>query len=1545
MIELLGSSPVFEEMKVRARQVLARAGAGGRLPPVLIQGETGTGKGLLARTLHLASPRAGAPFVAINCGAITETLGESEFFGFVRGAHSEARQPRKGFFEAADRGVLLLDEVGLLSEGHQARLLKVVEDRQVIPVGSTKPIPVDVWLISVTNADLWGEVQGQKFRRDLYERLAVMTFTLPPLRERPGDIVELAQQFLARSCKEYGLTPKTLAPDAQRRLLEHPWPGNVRELSNVIERAMFLVDGDVISADRLELMAPTAPASPQVKRPAAGAGDRRQRIADALERQGGNITKTAADLGISRKTLRDWMKQENLYTAGRQLDRASSTGEPETAGHPTPKRGVAEPGRSPSSLVQTPFVGRVRELAALERWLQDATRGDPRVVLLQGDAGIGKTRLLQEALSTARRLGMQICSGRFHEDLTLPYLPFVEGLLPRLEAMPDYVRQSIDADIRTISQLHRVGRTDQDPARRSQSALSRPPASYPSSAAKADHDRVQIFVSISRAIVTLAQCSPMVMVVDDLHWADRLSLDLFDHVVFTVADMVARDPVPVIIIGSHRPVGQEDRLARLIGRIGREQICRTLTLEGLNEQEIRELIGGLGLERPSHQLTTTVSEATQGNPLFVQEVVHHLIHERALEDQGGYLVAALDSADLRLPDHVTGAIVTHARALSEPAQRVLTFAAFLGDRFPFETLGAVSGMADDDLLDVLEETEQQRLLRSDGETVQFMHPLIRQVCYQEPSALRRQRLHKHIAQTLQRLYADAPDAHLLTIAHHFVRAGKMANAETVVDYARRAGAHGFRVFAWSEAAQYYEAALSAAESSGSLSVRELADIHYWAGLAHYHDQDVGPCVHHYQRAIAAYRLAGDVRGMAQALLEKTRTGFTLAALPLGALADVKPLEEVLTSLGDEEPELRGHVAAVMAEVYRNARHAEESRKWARHALDLGRQIADDHLCAHASYSLGQAHIHDLEATEAVAAWEGAVVHARRAGDVIREGWALHRIPLALTLLGRLNEAAAVAVAACEVTRRSQDWGNQSVGLSHLSAVAVAQGNFDLAERRAHESMLMVSRSHYPWGGFRALLALACARAVRGAGVEADDALDLLVEPGKVFADPGQVIPTFALILRRLRRAYADAGEETEPLPADVLGLIGSDTYSLAPLCALVELADTPANTEIAERAYQSLARAAERGLLFSSGWMFLIPRVLGVAARVKGQFDLAEAHFQTAVEAATRVGARPELARTYLDQAELLIAQGGTSHRSRIVELLKEAAAIFLDFGMQPFARRSARLAQELGVSIPTTSPGRSVYPDDLSHREVDVLVQMTRGRTREEIAADLVLRPQTVAGHLASIFDKTRVSDEATAASYAREKGLAGPVDRRRRSAPEERDDRAARAPRIILVSDIVASDALISHSGDTKAQRLFRIHSGVIRECLDAHHGAEVTHTGEGIEASFSSASAAVECAIAIQKAFARRNPGDSTEAMQVRIGINAGEPVTAEGRLFGAAVQIAFGICGRAKPGQIFVADAVAQLLADNAYRLVDRGPFTFKGLSRIGLAEVLWQSDDA
>jgi class 3 adenylate cyclase/tetratricopeptide (TPR) repeat protein len=1179
-----------------------------------------------------------------------------------------------------------------------------------------------------------------------------------------------------------------------------------------------------------------------------------------------------------------------------------------------------ERGGSPSSLVNTvpPFVGRTRELGWFDGWLHEVVAGHPRVVLIEGDAGIGRTRLLQEVRSMAERLRMQVCFGRCYEDLALPYLPFAESLLPLLQQVPEGARQDLEADFDVIGQL-----------RYGTNAL--PPAIRPSG--QADHDKLQLFLAMGRVTVKLAQIRPTVFVADDLHWADGLSLDLFDHLAFTAADTAVREPVPLLIIGTHRPVAAAERVARLRARLQREEVCRTVTLAGFNEMEIHELIGGLGLPRPSHQLTATVSEATHGNPLFVQEVLHHLLREDAVQQQGGYLVTSTASSELRLPDQVTGAIVARTRGISEACRRVLALASFLGDSFSLKVLGGVSDLGEEDLLNLLEEGMRHGLLHSEGHGFQFAHPLIRHVFYQEPSAPRRQRLHKQIAERLQRLYADHRDVHLMEIAHHLVRAGAAADADTVVDCARRAADQAFGVFAWSEAAYYYEAALAAAKFASRLSTEDRASFHYRAGLAHYYDQDVGPCLHHYDKAIDAYREIGDIRGLAQALMEKTRTHFTLATVPLGTLADLKPLEDVLGALGDREPGLRGHIAAVMSEAYRNGRQAEKARQRAQQALEIGQQLGDDYLCAYASFALGLAHINDLHVREALDGWQNALAYARRADDSIREGWALHRLPLVHTLLGTFDDAEAVAGAACEVTRKSHDWGNHSLGLSHLASVAVARGDFELAERQVHETMLMVSRSRYPWGGLRSLLALACARALRGAWAEAEDALDVLIEPGRVFEDPGPIVRAFAGVFRQLLRAYADTVDQPlGPMAAELMEIVGADTYSLAPLCALVELGDLTGAPAIAALPYEALSRAAGRGVLFSSGWMFLMPRVLGVAAAVDRQWETADAHFRAAIEVATGVGARPELGRACLDYARMLIARGGESHRHRAIELVRQAGPIFLDLGMQPFVRRAAQLAEALDTSLPTASPQPVAHPDDLSEREIEVLVRMAGGRTGQEIAGDLVLGQKTIAGHMTNIFNKTRVGDQATATAYAVEKGLAPRAD-------------AAPLLRIILVSDVVASGALILRSGDAKAHGLIQIHDALIRQCLRAHEGIEIAHTGDGIEAAFDASSRAVECAVAIQTAFARHNREHPTDTMQVRIGVHAGEPIASEGRLFGAAVHATFRICARAQPDQILVSDAVSQLVAGKGFTLTNRGQTTLKGLGRMRLHEVVWEAEPA
>src|SRR5437899_917112 len=197
--ELLGESPGIEAVRDKIKRLLTRQQDARRLPPVLIEGETGTGKGLLARLIHRAGPRPDGPFVDVNCAAIPETLLEAEMFGFERGAFTDARRAKPGLLQTAHGGTIFLDEVGLLSEGLQAKLLKVLEGRTVRRLGSTRDEAIDVWILTATNEDLKSAIQGRRFREDLYHRLAVLTLTLPPLRDRAGDILMLAEHYLARA--------------------------------------------------------------------------------------------------------------------------------------------------------------------------------------------------------------------------------------------------------------------------------------------------------------------------------------------------------------------------------------------------------------------------------------------------------------------------------------------------------------------------------------------------------------------------------------------------------------------------------------------------------------------------------------------------------------------------------------------------------------------------------------------------------------------------------------------------------------------------------------------------------------------------------------------------------------------------------------------------------------------------------------------------------------------------------------------------------------------------------------------------------------------------------------------------------------------------------------------------------------------------------------------------------------------------------------------------------------------------------------------------
>ncbi len=309
-VEIIGESPAIAAMRSTVKHLAATD------LPVLILGESGTGKEVVAQALHYLGPRAEHPFIAVNCAALTETLLESELFGHEKGAFTDAHEARRGKFELAEGGTLFLDEIGDMSLGGQAKLLRVLEQKVITRVGGSQAIPINVRVVAATNADLAACVAQRKFRGDLYYRLSVVTHSLPPLRERPEDILPLADHFLKHFCRQANRPLLKMSAEARRRLQAHAWPGNIRELRNLMERVAFLTQGDhVEAADLAFILSPNRSA---VLEPSTDLGlteatqeFQQDFIRRAINRVQGNMSEAARLLGLHRS---------NLYRKMRQLD-------------------------------------------------------------------------------------------------------------------------------------------------------------------------------------------------------------------------------------------------------------------------------------------------------------------------------------------------------------------------------------------------------------------------------------------------------------------------------------------------------------------------------------------------------------------------------------------------------------------------------------------------------------------------------------------------------------------------------------------------------------------------------------------------------------------------------------------------------------------------------------------------------------------------------------------------------------------------------------------------------------------------------------------------------------------------------------------------------------------------------------------------------------------------------------------------------------------------------------------------------------------------
>ena len=736
-------------------------------------------------------------------------------------------------------------------------------------------------------------------------------------------------------------------------------------------------------------------------------------------------------------------------------------------------RPVDRPGASAATWAEEPpLVGRDREIAAFDAALRDALAKRPSIVLVEGEAGVGKSRLLAEVRLRFARRGFLCASGHAYEQGGPPF----EAMGSALRSLADRVAEGIAGRAQPCGSLR-----------------------APSGSASGADAHLAALARLLRSR------QPVLFTVDDLQWIDRGSLDLLGSLAIGLCQAAERcAPTPIVLALAIRS-DPPPLVAAFADTVRAEPLCTTLALRPLEESETYELLVGLGVARPSDGLVATIQAATRGNPLFVRETLAFLRMREEIVERGGTELTALAAEELDLPETIGSAISARLHHLSEDCRRTLGRASFLGGRFALEKLSAVLGEPEDLVLEHLEEAVAAGFLRNEREAFFFRHPLFRQVLYREPIPARRMRIHREIAERLESRGAAEPDD-VLEIADHLIRAGPVAGTERLLRCLRLAADRAFEKAAWRDAARFSEALLTEGRRRGMLSDREAAELHRQCGVALHRCWEVGPSLVHYDEAIAAFERAADAVGAARSLNDRVRLADNLGLVAYGELGDVATLERALARVGSADLRLRGQLLDTLAMCYGTARQPERAEALAREALAIGLAEKDFELCAQVSTSLAFSLLQRLRVREARERWEKGVEFARQAGDRLREGRCLQRLPLVLFALGLLPAAERVAREAFALTESIPNSGESSLARASEAATALVRGDLLAAERLARDALGIVRRRRYAWAGPQAFATLAQVRCLRGDAAGAREVLERMTRAGVVFEDPRPLLP-------------------------------------------------------------------------------------------------------------------------------------------------------------------------------------------------------------------------------------------------------------------------------------------------------------------------------------------------------------------------------------------------------------------------------------------------------
>ncbi|MEA2451216.1 MAG: eukaryotic-like serine/threonine-protein kinase [Thermoleophilaceae bacterium] len=905
------------------------------------------------------------------------------------------------------------------------------------------------------------------------------------------------------------------------------------------------------------------------------------------------------------------------------------------------------------SLAEGVFVGRELEVDKLRAGLEDALAGHGRLLLLVGEPGIGKTRTAQEIVTYARLRGARVLIGRCHETEGAPaYWPWVQ-------MARSYIAASDDAE----AVMRALGAGAADIARVIPEVRDMLPGSEPPRSLEPEQARFRFFDAVTTFLRNVAELEPLVLVVDDLHWADAPSLRLLQFLARELSD------TRIVVLGTYRDVelGRRHPLSQALADLSREGLVERVTLRGLSEPEVARFIEVVANIEPPPALVRAIFEETEGNPFFVSEIVNLLASEGDLNDP-----VALSEWTVTIPQGVREVVGRRLDRLSEDCNRVLAIASVVGREFSVEVLGRVAELPRDRLLELLEEAEGERIVdeaTAPSMRYSFSHALVREALYEELGTTQRVRLHRRIAEVIEEICGDDREPHLDELAHHFLEAQEL---ERAIEYSEAAANRSIEVMAFEEAAELYGKAVQALELRQPAPGRRHAELLVALGMSQSRAGDG-------RRARATFRRASEIaRGLGENDL------FAAAVLGLALWLEIgiidneltDLIEEALAKLGGADSEIRARLLVRLSTaVYFSRPH--ERERLAREAVDMARRVGDPGTLAavleHAHYTLST----PARTEDRVAIATELIEAAERAGDseMAIEGHGMRLIDLL-----ELGDVEGVDREMAIYSRGAMSLREPNFlryATIRRAMRALLAGRFDQVEPILEKHSPRLARHQLEPNTVQAFgVVMFNLRRLQGRTDEVDSQI-------RAFASQYPAVPAWrtALALLDVEVGNDEAATKAyDELIADEFALLPRDANWLTSLTLLAEGVARLRLRDHSAEIYNELLPFANRNVVVGGGWVChgSTSRFLGMLAAVLERYDDAERHFAVAIQMNQRLKARPLVALTRADYAEMLAERGDDADLERANELIGEALRVGGEIGMRGLVERAFGLRVRL---------------------------------------------------------------------------------------------------------------------------------------------------------------------------------------------------------------------------------------------------------------------------